>query len=158
MSGPFSQEVVISNTPLPVDGSGVTQPVSGAVSVTNFPATQPVSGTVTVANPGLTDTQLRASPVPVSSTPHTSNAATVAQIALVANTSTLLLAANANRVGMIVFVPTQPAYIKFGATASSTSFTYKVTANNSSVPMDPNYTGLVHILAGNAQSVTVTEY
>jgi hypothetical protein len=32
-----------------VDGSGVTQPVSGTVAVNNFPATQPVSGTVTLA-------------------------------------------------------------------------------------------------------------
>jgi hypothetical protein len=36
---------------LKVDGSAVTQPVSGTVAVSNFPATQPVSGTVT-ANQG----------------------------------------------------------------------------------------------------------
>lgn len=36
---------------LKVDGSAVTQPVSGTVAVSNFPATQPVSGTVT-ANAG----------------------------------------------------------------------------------------------------------
>jgi hypothetical protein len=34
-------------TPLKVDGSAVTQPVSGTVAVNNFPGTQPVSGTVT---------------------------------------------------------------------------------------------------------------
>ena len=65
---------------LKVDGSGVTQPISGSISVSNFPATQavtgtfwqatqPISGTVT-ANTGLsqplTDTQLRATAVPVS--------------------------------------------------------------------------------------------
>jgi hypothetical protein len=48
-----------------------TQPISGSVSVSNFPSTQAVSGTVT-ANTGLsqplTDTQLRASAVPVSGT------------------------------------------------------------------------------------------
>ena len=33
-----------------VDGSGVTQPVSGSVGVTNFPSTQAVSGTVNVGN------------------------------------------------------------------------------------------------------------
>lgn len=38
-------------TPVKTDGSGVTQPVSGTVAVSNFPATQPVSGTVT-ANAG----------------------------------------------------------------------------------------------------------
>lgn len=83
------------NHRLKVDGSGVTQPVSGSVSVSNFPATQPVSGTVAVSNfPAsqavtgtffqatqpvsiaasvavtgpLTDAQLRATAVPVSGT------------------------------------------------------------------------------------------
>jgi hypothetical protein len=32
---------------LKVDGSAVTQPISGSVSVSNFPSTQPVSGTIT---------------------------------------------------------------------------------------------------------------
>ena len=36
------------------------------ISVANFPAMQTIDGTVTVANPGLTDAQLRATPVPVS--------------------------------------------------------------------------------------------
>lgn len=35
---------------LKVDGSLVTQPVSGTVAVSNFPTTQPVSGTVAVSN------------------------------------------------------------------------------------------------------------
>ena len=69
---------------IPVDGSGVTQPVSGTVAIsgsvpvtgTFWQATQPVSGTVT-ANAGtgtfavsgpLTDAQLRAVAVPVSGT------------------------------------------------------------------------------------------
>lgn len=60
----------------PVDGSGVTQPVSGAfyqatqpVSGSFFQTTQPISiaATVPVSGP-LTDTQLRATPVPVSGT------------------------------------------------------------------------------------------
>lgn len=39
-------------TPLRIDPTGTTtQPVSGAVEISNFPDTQPVSGTVTVANP-----------------------------------------------------------------------------------------------------------
>lgn len=45
--------LTVTSTRLLVDGSGVTQPVSGSVSVSNFPATQPVSGTVT-ANQGGT--------------------------------------------------------------------------------------------------------
>lgn len=35
--------VVSPTTPLPVDGSGTIQPVSGTVAVSNFPATQPIS-------------------------------------------------------------------------------------------------------------------
>ena len=61
---------------LKVDGSAVTQPVSGAVSisgavsVSNFPATQPVSGSVSVSGSvavtgPLTDAQLRAVAVAV---------------------------------------------------------------------------------------------
>jgi len=59
---------------LAVDAAGrVTVVQSGPVAVTGtfFQTTQPVSGTVTVANPtatGLTDAQIRATPVPVSGT------------------------------------------------------------------------------------------
>lgn len=69
-SQPVSGTVAVTQSTYPwqVDGSGHTQPVNGSVSVSNFPATQPVSGTVTISNPGLTDTQLRASAVPVSGT------------------------------------------------------------------------------------------
>lgn len=48
---------------------GTAIAVSGTVAISNLAATQPISGTVTVANPtavGITDTQLRASAVPVS--------------------------------------------------------------------------------------------
>src|SRR5690348_14576927 len=48
-AGPVKrQRVAVVNDagPITVDGSGVTQPVSGTVAVSNFPATQPVSGTV----------------------------------------------------------------------------------------------------------------
>lgn len=61
--------------PVEVTGS-VDAAVSGSVSISNFPAVQPVSGTVAVSNPtpqGLTDSQLRATPVPVSGTVTVSN-------------------------------------------------------------------------------------
>lgn len=56
---------------LPGDGAIVaTVDVGGeqqqVVQVSNLPTTQPVSGTVAVSNPGLTDSQLRAAPVPIS--------------------------------------------------------------------------------------------
>lgn len=64
----FSNKFSFTTGRLLVDGSGVTQPVSGPLTDTQLRATPvPVSGTLTV-NTGLTDTQLRATPVPVSGT------------------------------------------------------------------------------------------
>lgn len=45
---------IASMVALKVDNSGVTQPISGSVSISNFPATQTISGTVT-ANVGTTN-------------------------------------------------------------------------------------------------------
>ncbi len=133
----FTDEVVVSNTVL-VDGSGTPLPVSGP----------------------LTDLQLRATPVPVSTTPVVSGSATVTPVILTANTNATLLAANPNRVGITLFVPSSPCYLKFGATASSTSFSIKVTANNTQLFADDfkNYAGRIDILSQNGQTVLVTEY
>lgn len=57
LNGKIPSNLTVTSTRLLVDGSGVTQPVSG----TFWQATQPVSGP-------LTDTQLRATAVPVSGT------------------------------------------------------------------------------------------
>ncbi len=113
MSG-FSNEVIVVNVP------DVT--VSAGISVTNFPATQAVTGP-------LTDTQLRATPVPISGTvttsPVSSSSSTVAQISSTGSNQTLL-AANANRKKAILHFTTGTWYVKFGATASATSRTYVV--------------------------------
>jgi len=50
IDGKLPANLTVTSTRLLVDGSGVTQPVSGSVSVSNFPATQPVSGSVSVSN------------------------------------------------------------------------------------------------------------
>lgn len=55
---------------LKVDGSAVTQPISGSVSVGNFPATQSISGSVAVSN--LPATQ----PISATALPLPTNAAT----------------------------------------------------------------------------------
>ncbi len=170
----FTNEVVGPVTDAEIRATPL--PVSGTVSVGNFPATQPVSGTVTVANPGLTDTQLRATavpvsgpltdaqlratPVPVSGTVSTSNvtsnSATIAQVTATTTNSTLL-AANANRKKVIVFVASAIVYLKFGATASATSFTYKITGNNTILEI-PVWTGQIDVITSAGTSViTVTE-
>jgi hypothetical protein len=71
-----------------VDGAGVTQPVSGAVSVTNLPATQPVSGSVAVSN--LPATQPVSGSVAVSNLPATQPVSAVA-LPLPAGASTAAL-------------------------------------------------------------------
>ncbi len=150
----FTDQITITNTPLPVDTTGQS------INVGNFPATQPVSGTITVANPGLTDTQLRATPVPVSgsltTSPVTSNSATITQVTVTTTNSTIL-AANAARKKAILFVATQNTLIKFGATASATSFTYKVTSAGTTIEI-PIWTGQIDaITTGGTSVVTVTE-
>jgi hypothetical protein len=166
----FTQEV--SGPVTDAELRAVPLPVSGAVSVSNFPATQPVSGTVTVANPGLTDTQLRATavpvsgpltdaqlratPVPVSSAPAVSSTATISQITLTASTNATLLAANANRKKVVLFAPKATLYVKCGATASATSFTYIAIAANTLFEIS-TWVGQIDVLSTVNQTVTVTE-
>lgn len=166
----FTDEVVISNTPLTVeggnstaikvDGSAVTQPVSGSVSVSgsvtvgNFPAVQPVSGP-------LTDAQLRATPVPVSgsltTTPVTSNNSTVTQITSTSSNQTLL-AANPNRRKAILYFNTGIWYLKFGVGASSSSKTLSITSNNTLIEVDNVYTGQIDAFCtSSGKLVDVTE-
>lgn len=60
----LSVQGIASMTPLKTDGSATTQPVSGTVAVSNFPATQPVSGTVT-ANAGTGTMAVSAAALPL---------------------------------------------------------------------------------------------
>jgi hypothetical protein len=75
--------VLVAGTPaVSVSNFPATQPVSGTVAVSNFPGTQPVSGTVSISGSvavtgPLTDTQLRASAVPVSLASVPSHAVTI---------------------------------------------------------------------------------
>lgn len=140
----YTSEISVDNTPLPVDGSGVTQPVSGTVAVSNFPATQPVSGPLTdtqlratpvpVSGP-LTDTQLRATPVPVSGTvavsnfPGSSVGSAVVTTVAVGVSAIQLLASRAARVRAVIFNEAGTLYVKAGAAASSSDYTWRLTAN-----------------------------
>lgn len=80
VTGPLT-DTQLRASRVPVDGSGVTQPISGSVSVSNFPATQPVSGTVT-ANAGTgtftVDGSGHTQPISASSLPLPTGAATSA--------------------------------------------------------------------------------
>lgn len=112
---------------LPVDGSGVTQPVSG----TFWQATQPVSGTFWQATQPVSGTFWQATqPVSIAATvaakevrSATGTQSTVADTA----SSTTLLASNANRLGATIANDSSAVlYVKLGATASATSYTARV--------------------------------
>lgn len=117
---------ITSMTALKVDGSAVTQPVSG----TFWQATQPVSGTFwqatqPVSGP-LTDTQLRATPVPVSGTVTANLAAGTNNIGDVDVLTLPALPAGTNNIGDvdILTVPADP----FGANADAASATGSISA------------------------------
>jgi hypothetical protein len=171
-----STEVIVQNTPLPVDGSGVTQPVSGSVSVSNFPAVQPVSdngasltvdgavsvtGSVAVTGP-LTDTELRATPVPVSGTVAVSNfpggstaLATVTQVSVGTSPVTVSVS-NAAKVRVIIYNETGTLFVKLGTGASASSYSYRLTAN--SLTEIDTYTGAISaVKASGTTNVLVTE-
>lgn len=80
--------------------------------------------------------------VDVTRTPSTSSATLSNQAGSATNVT--LLAANSSRKGAIVFNDgTSALYIKYGATASSSSYTFKVFANGLWVMPAPIYTGQI---------------
>ncbi len=155
----FTSEVDanITNSPLTVDGSGFTQPVSGTVSVGNFPATQDVNVTSSVEVEVKNDA---GSPVPISgtvtTTPTTSSSATVTQITSTAVNQTLL-AANGSRKKAILYFNSGIWDVKFGATASTTSRTMRISTSNTTVEVDI-WTGIIDaICTTSGKLVDVTE-
>jgi len=144
-----------------VDGSGVTQPVSGSVSVSA------VSGTVTVDGSGVT--QPVSGSVSVSSVSGTVavseagvSSASLSQLVLTANTNATVFAALPARLGAIIFIPTatsgKPVYVKFGAVASATSFTYKLVTSSTTIELPKSWLGQVDILSVEAQTINRTEF
>lgn len=142
-----SGSVAVSNFP-------ATQPISGSVSVSNFPATQPVSGP-------LTDAQLRATPVPISGTVSTaqvlSNSANITRVAT-STSSVLLLAANANRKRLIIYIESGAgtSFIALAATAAANAYTFAA-VSSTSVDLS-GYTGVVSLIRSTGTSnVQITE-
>ena len=82
-------------------------------------------------------------PTPLSVLPPKAATASLTNVASSA-TSVAVLAANTNRKGLIVENDsTAILYLKFGATASTTSFTIKMVANTRWEMQDPIYTGQI---------------
>lgn len=140
--------------------------VTGSVDVNNFPAVQPVSGTVT-ANAGtgpfpvsdnggsLTVDGSVSITGTVSTTTGGTSLATVTQVQ-VGVTSVTLSASNASKTKVIIFNESGTLFVKLGTTASSTSYTTRMTANT--VYEITGYNGIIDaVKASGTTFVLVTE-
>jgi hypothetical protein len=167
------------STRLLVDGSQVTQPVSG----TFWPATQPISGSVDVSNfpltypvtGPLTDAELRDSAVPVSGTvtadqgtspwvisgtvatvPGSIGIATVSRIAVTNTGAVTLSLSNAAKTQVVIYNESGTLFVKYGTGASLTDNTY-VLPPNSTVEVN-GYYGLITARKASGNSfVDITE-
>jgi hypothetical protein len=139
-----------------VDGSAVTQPVSGTVTANQGTPNTLANGWPVEITDGTNVLGTPSHPLSVTSATATSNTSTITQVVLTANTNAVLLAANSNRKKFIVFIPKSITYVKYGVTASATSFTWAAQTNNATVD-DTIWTGEIDIFSTQAQTVTVTE-
>lgn len=161
--------------------------VTGSVDVNNFPATQTVTGTVT-ANAGtgpfpvsdnggsltvdgtvavsgsvavtgpLTDTQLRATPVPISGTVSIGAASSIATVTSISVSTTVatLSASNAGKTKVLIHNEAGTLHVKLGTGATTASYSYRLTANTSLEIT--GYTGIVTAIKASGTSVAlVTE-
>lgn len=128
VSGPFLTDAEIRASPLPV---AIDEGVVAALGTAGVPSVD----VMTIQ--GILDM----TPVQVSQA-----AASSAALANVASSATnvTIRAANTARRGLIVFNDsTEVLFIKFGATASSSSFTYKILAGGTYEMSQPIYNGIV---------------
>lgn len=152
--------------PVKTDPTGATtQPVSGTVSVSNFPATQPVSGTVT-ANAGTgnftvvqgtgTNLHVVVDSGTVSTTSAVSSTATITRVST-STTAATALASNASRKSAIITSELGTTYIALGGTASATNYTYIMSATTT-LEIPVVWTGSISaVRASGTGSIQVTE-
>jgi hypothetical protein len=149
----YSTDVTIDNVPLPVDGSGVTQPVS-AVSLPLPTGAATSANQVTMeASLSSIDGKLTS---PIAVTGGSVASATVTRVAVSTSVVTLL-SARAARQQVVVFNEAGTLFVKAGATASSTDYTWRLTAN---AELDiSGYTGIITaIKASGATNAQVSDF
>ena len=145
----FTNEVLIDGQPIQVDGSAVTQPISGTVTANAGTGPFPVSdngGSLTI------DGTVAVSNFPGAST----DTATVTQVSVGSGAPVSLSASNAAKTKVIIHNETGTLFVKLGSTASSVSYSYRLTANT--VVEISGYHGLITaIKAAGTTNVLVTE-
>ena len=121
-----------------VDGSAVTQPVSAA----SLPLPSGAATQTTLASL-LTELQVKADPTESQQTKEIRAATSAVTSVADSASSVTLLAANANRLGAVIFNDSSAVlFLKLGATASSTSYTVRLTQYTGyEVPF--GYTGVI---------------
>ena len=136
-----------SMTALKVDGSGVTQPVSGSVSI---------SGTAAVSGP-LTDTQLRATAVPVSGTFYQAtqpvSGTVTANAGTNLNTSALALEAGGNLATLAGRIPANLSVKAASTAAVATDSSLVVALNPNTIPA-VSQSGTWTVQPGNTANTT----
>lgn len=139
----FTNEEVISNTPLPVDGSGVTQPVSGTVTANAG------TGTFTVDGSGVTQ------PISAASLPLPTGAATSAnqatEIASLASIDAGIPAA----LGQTTMTASMPVVIASNQSAVPVTFTPPVNTTTATVSSVAVSTTVATLSASNAAKTKV---
>lgn len=147
IDGKVPANLTVTSTRLLVDGSGVTQPVSGPLTDTQLRATPvPVSGTVAATQSGTWTVQPgnTANTTPWLVKEQRSSTSTLSNVSSSA-TNVTLLASNANRLNAAIFNDsTQILYVKLGTTASTSSYTVQIAAGGYyELPTVNIYTGII---------------
>ena len=166
--------LTVSSTRLLVDGSGVTQPVSGPltdtqlratavpVSGTFYQATQPISGSVSITGTAavsgpLTDTQLRATAVPVSGTFYQATQPVSGTITANAgtnlNTSALALETGGNLATLAGRIPANLSVKAASTAAVATDSSLVVALNPNTIPT-VSQSGTWTVQPGNTANTT----
>jgi hypothetical protein len=164
-------EVGTATNPLRVDPTGTTpQPVTGTVTANQGTAAVVASAWPILVTDGVDTAEIvNAAPgagafglvVRIAGTISTTIAqpatSTVTSV-VVAVATTVILAANANRLGAMLYNVDGTTYVKLATAASNTSFTVRLTANSYYELPFPVYTGVIEGSAGaGTNTVLATE-
>ncbi len=150
----FTNEINIANSPIDVNVvTSVSTPVTGTVTANQ--------GTPTVNSTGwpvkITDgtNVLGTSVNPLQTISAVASSSVVTNVTTTGSNLTLL-AANPNRKKAVLYCEASTQYIKLGATASATSYTYKVTTNNTVIEIT-NWAGIIDSTGTAGKAILVTE-
>jgi hypothetical protein len=145
---PAGTQSVTASAASPVYVVGqVTSSITGTLNAV-FSGTQTVTGTVYAVPSGTGSSRVF----------EATSVANVTRVPVNVTASTTLLAASGTRVGTIVFnESTGSLYVKFGATAAATSYTYRV-ASNQTLELEYGYNGRIDaILSSGSGNAQITE-